>query len=181
MKAKISMLMDGELDDRELDAALAALARNDEACRAWRTYHLVRDALCGASVLGADFTAKVAARLAVEPTVLAPRSMAHSPARVRLMALSAAASVAAVALVGWLAFAPRPGSDAGSVATPIAQAPQVPAATAAKAQTPVRVPLPSSTDDYLLAHQGYSPRLTLQGVAPYIRTVSDEAIKSESR
>jgi len=176
MKAKISMLMDGELDDRELDAALAALARNDEACRAWRTYHLVRDALCGASVLGADFTAKVAARLAVEPTVLA-----HSPARVRLMALSAAASVAAVALVGWLAFAPRPGSDAGSVATPIAQAPQVPAATAAKAQAPVRVPLPSSTDDYLLAHQGYSPRLTLQGVAPYIRTVSDEAIKSESR
>ena len=180
MKAKISMLMDGELDDRELDDALAALARDDEARRAWRIYHLVRDALCGESAPGADFTDKVAARLAKEPTVLAPRRMAHGPARVRWMALSAAASVAAVALVGWLAFAPRPAPDAGSVAAPIAQAPQAPVA-AAKAEASVRVPLPSSTDDYLLAHQGYSPRLTLQGVAPYIRSVSDEAVKSESR
>jgi len=181
MKAKISMLMDGELDDRELNDALAALARDEEARRAWRTYHLVRDALCGESVLGADLATKVAARLASEPTVLAPRRMAHGPARMRWMALSAAASVAAVALVGWLALAPRSGPDAGSVAVPIAQAPKAPTMATAKAQATVRVPLPSSTDDYLLAHQGYSPRLTLQGVAPYIRTVSDEAVKSDAQ
>ena len=34
MKAKISMLMDGELGEREFDAALASLAREDEAQRA---------------------------------------------------------------------------------------------------------------------------------------------------
>ena len=181
MKTRISRLMDGELDDRELTDALAMLARDEEARRAWRTYHLVRDALCGVSVPGPDIAARVAARLAGEPTVLAPRRMAQGPSRVRWVALSAAASVAAVALVGWLAFAPRPGSEADAVVAPIAQAPQVPASPAAKAQPPVRVPLPSSTDDYLLAHQGYSPRLTLQGVAPYIRTVSDEAVKSEAR
>ena len=44
-----------------------------------------------------------------------------------------------------------------------------------------RVPLPNAADDYLLAHQGYSPRLTLQGVAPYIRTVSDEAVQSDTQ
>ena len=181
MKAKISMLMDGELDDREVDEALAALARDGEVRRAWRIYHLARDTLCGESVPGVDLTDKVAARLAKEPTVLAPRRTAHGPARVRWMALSAAASVAAVALVGWLAFAPRPGLDAGSVVAPVAQAPQSPVAATGKAEAPVRVPLPSSTDDYLLAHQGYSPRLTLQGVAPYIRSVSDEAVKSEPR
>ena len=65
----------------------------------------------------------------------------------------------------------------------MANAPQATAAPAAQAklQAPVRVPLPSATDDYLLAHQGYSPRLTLQGVAPYIRTVSDEAVKSDAQ
>ena len=29
--------------------------------------------------------------------------------------------------------------------------------------------------DYLLAHQGFSPRGSLQGMAPYARTVSDQA------
>jgi hypothetical protein len=39
------------------------------------------------------------------------------------------------------------------------------------------VPLPLATDDYLLAHQGYSPRNLLQGVAPYVRTVSGQALE----
>jgi hypothetical protein len=39
---------------------------------------------------------------------------------------------------------------------------------------PVIVPLPSATNDYLLAHQGFSPRASLQGMAPYVRTVSDQ-------
>ncbi|HUJ86363.1 MAG TPA: sigma-E factor negative regulatory protein, partial [Burkholderiales bacterium] len=63
MKAKISMLMDGELGEREVDDALVLLAREDEARRAWRTYHLVRDALHGEDVLAADLAAGVAARL----------------------------------------------------------------------------------------------------------------------
>lgn len=178
MKARISTMMDGELDEREFDVALAALAREDETRRAWRAYHLIRDGLRGDGALAMDLAAKVAARLAVEPTVLAPRRFAHDPIRTRWMALSAAASVAAVALVGWLAFAPQAGTERGSVTGPVASAIQAPAAPAPQVQAPVRVPLPSSTDDYLLAHQGYSPRLTLQGVAPYIRTVSDEAVKS---
>jgi hypothetical protein len=40
------------------------------------------------------------------------------------------------------------------------------------------VPLPSGTDDYLLAHQGFSPRVSLQGMAPYVRTVSEQARRS---
>ena len=35
--------------------------------------------------------------------------------------------------------------------------------------------LPKETNDYLLAHQSYSSRGSLQGVAPYVRTVSDTA------
>ena len=88
----------------------------------------------------------------------------------------------AVALVGWLAFAPRPAGDV-SVGGPVAQAPQEPVMVPVKEKEKAlqRVPLPNAADDYLLAHQGYSPRLTLQGVAPYIRTVSDEAVQSDTQ
>ena len=177
MKAKISMLMDDELDDGELAGVLAALSAPGEARTAWRTYHLIRDALRGDGALATDITAKTEARLALEPTVLAPQRERWSPARTRWIALSAAASVAAVVLVGWLALAPRPSGDA-VMGGPVAQAPRAPAVVPVKEKALQRVPLPSAADDYLLAHQGYSPRLTLQGVAPYIRTVSDEAVQS---
>jgi hypothetical protein len=39
----------------------------------------------------------------------------------------------------------------------------------------VFVPPPSAANDYLLAHQGFSPRVALQGMTAYIRTVSDPA------
>jgi len=114
-------------------------------------------------VLSEGFTARFSERLAAEATVLAPSSL---PGRtpVQRFALAAAASVAAVALVGWLAFAPQPEAP-----QPIAQAP----APAPVVQA-VNVPLPSAANDYLLAHQGFSPRVSLQGMAPYVRTVSDE-------
>ena len=69
-------------------------------------------------VLSEGFGARVAERLAAEPTVLAPRSRVpgfHGESR-KWFALSAAASVAAVALVGWLAFAPQqpPGCAGGA-------------------------------------------------------------------
>jgi hypothetical protein len=38
---------------------------------------------------------------------------------------------------------------------------------------PAAVPLPSATNDYLLAHQIFSPHGSLQGMAPYVRTVSE--------
>ena len=181
MKAKISVLMDGELDDDDLGEALAALSAPGEARAAWRTYHLIRDSLRGDGALTSNVAAKVCTRLALEPTVLAPRRAVHNPVRRRWIALSAAASVAAVTLVGWLAFTPHPGGNGVSVGVPVAQAPQKPGAVVATTKALQRVPLPSSADDYLLAHQGYSPRLTLQGVAPYIRTVSDEAVQSETQ
>ena len=74
-------------------------------------------------------------------------------------AFAAAASIAAVALVAWLAFAPQP-----QTAAPVAQA---------SSPGPAVVLLPHEANDYLLAHQGFSPRVTLQGMAPYVRTVAE--------
>jgi len=44
--------MDGELDEREAAATIAALANDREGRQAWRTYHLIGDAL--REILGAD-------------------------------------------------------------------------------------------------------------------------------
>lgn len=165
MKDRISALMDGELDDRDAGQAIDALARDLEGLETWRTYHLISDALRDTQLLSEGFAERVAAKLAQEPTVLAPNRLnegrrAEQPRRW----VAVAAGGAAVALVGWLGFAPQQ----STTVTPLAQAPK-----AAEPQ-PQLVPLPSGTNDYLLAHQGFSPRLSLGGMAPYVITVSEQ-------
>jgi len=145
MNERISALMDGELEDQAADELIPLLARERDALETWRVYHLISDALRENQPLP---------RAPVVP--LQPR---------RRIALPIAASLAAVTLVGWLAFSPpqEPAAPQAAVAEAPANAPVL------------RVPLPSATSDYLLAHQGFSPRVSLQGMAPYVRTVSDQA------
>lgn len=173
MKSQISALMDGELDAHELHEPLAALRDDEGARESWRTYHLISDALQGRALLSADCLHRVVARLAQEPILVAPHPGAvRPPERVRWFVPSAlAAGVAAVALVGWLAFAPQQGAGPGP--TPLAQAPAAPKIEAAKA--PASVPLTTASRDYLLAHQAFSSRNSLLGLAPYVRSVSDDA------
>ncbi len=56
----------------------------------------------------------------------------------------------------------------------LAKAPQ-PGLPVKEAALTVQVAPPAAANDYLYAHQGYSPRNSLQGVAPYVRMVSGEA------
>lgn len=169
-------MMDGELDAREFGESLSALAADGGARESWRTYHLIGDALRGDTALVAGCARRVSQRLAREPALLAPLPGAvRAPERSRWFVPSAlAASVAAVAFVGWFALAPQR-APAPAVA-PVAQAPK-PAAQVARAAEPPRVPLTSAAQDYIMAHQAYSPRTSLQGVAPYVRSVSDEAVQ----
>jgi len=170
MKSRISALMDGEIERDEAPGALAALQAEGDALEAWRTYHLISDALRETRVLSQDFAKRVAQRLAEEPTVVAPVRLAREaqPQRAHWAALSAAASIAAVALVGWLAFGPQQGAGPAPQLAQTAQ-PSAPPKAAAS------VPPPEAANDYLLAHQGYSPRNSLQGMAPYVRLVSGGA------
>jgi sigma-E factor negative regulatory protein RseA len=165
MKERLSELMDGELDDKSAARVIEALRNDREAVQAWRAYQLIGDALRESRLLSADFSARFSARLAAEPTVLAPRALQREPRR-WYVGSAVAASVAAVAFVGWMAFAPQPGVQPAPVA-----AVQPPPAD----PKPNLVPLPTQANDYLLAHQVFSPRVSLQGMAPYVRTVSEPA------
>jgi sigma-E factor negative regulatory protein RseA len=170
MKEKLSALMDGELDDKSAAKVIQALGADHEAVRTWRTYQLISDAMRESGLLSANFAQRLSTRLAAEPAVLAPRApQAESRTHSRTwFALSAAASVAAVALVGWMALAPRPQPPTPAPA-PVAQVQPAP--------KPDIVPLPSAANDYLLAHQRFSPRIYLQGMAPYARTVAEQAVE----
>ncbi|MEO8203831.1 MAG: sigma-E factor negative regulatory protein [Betaproteobacteria bacterium] len=167
MKAKISALMDGELEEPELGQSLRALRDGGEALETWRRYHLISDAMRDTQVLSSGFSARFAERLALEPTVLAPAS-APQPERKNhaWVAYSAAAGLAAVALVGSLTFQFFGPGDQQAATAPRPQLATTVSAT---------VPMPGAVNDYLFAHQNYSSRGTLQGVAPYVRTVSDPA------
>jgi len=168
---KVSALMDGEIEGGDADFVIDRVIKNEEARTSWDTYHLISDAFRNEYLLSRNFAASVAARLATEPTILAPRPRRDFLSRLRTHALSAAASLAAVAIVGWLALGNNPFSPEPSSVS-IATAPQPPQTTVtAGALRPVA--LDGSVRAYLFAHQEYSPTTQIQGVAPYVRTVSE--------
>jgi sigma-E factor negative regulatory protein RseA len=166
MNEEISALMDGELSEQELNRLLQALPHKPELRRTWDEYHELGDALRGCTAAAPGFGDRFAARLAAEPTILAPQ-LAPRRAAIGGPWLAAAAVAAGVAFVGWVAW------PTATPETPIAVAP---ARTVIAAQ-PAAVPLHGSLRDYLLAHQAYSPAGGMQGVVPYARTVAsaDEA------
>ena len=163
---KISQWMDGELSGHETREQFTRVKQDAELHHCWKLFHLIGDVMRGERALSPDFEQRVAARLAGEPAVLAPRRRVAS--RFATYALSAAASVSAVALVAWIAFfnnplAPQPD---------LAQAPTTPPPAAAPSEQLASVPSDGKMNEYLIAHQEFSPSNEIQGLAPYIRGVS---------
>jgi sigma-E factor negative regulatory protein RseA len=165
--------MDGEAGEFSAHGSRGLELGDPQAREAWHTYHLIGDLLRGLPPTAPDFSARVSRALAGEPTVLAPRKILSGGASsARWAVLSAAAGIAGVAWVSWMTFAPTaPGRL--QVTAKLEAARRAPVAASHGAES-ARVPPPRAAE-YLLAHQPYSPRLTLQGMAPYVRTVSDSA------
>ena len=167
---KISALMDGELDDRQAQQEFTRFRQNGDLRHKWDTFHLIGDALRGERLLLTDVTRRLSEQLAQEPTVLSPH---RGPVRKSTAyVLSAAASLAAVTLVGWVAlstYAPSNVPDEVAITPPTIV---LPAPIPAPAPQVASVPDEGKMREYLLAHQGFSPSTAMQGVAPYIRSVS---------
>ena len=164
MKEKLSAMIDGELES-EVQAHLGKLKVDPELRTAWDVYHLIGDCLRGHA--GAEIAPRVIARLRDEPTVLAPPRERSGARRIGWYGMYAAASAAAVAVVAWTAF---PGWHEGSQLGGSNVATQ----EAAPAE-PLTVSLPASeVEAYLLAHQPYSHVSAMQGVTPFVRSVSEE-------
>ena len=163
---RISAFMDGEAARSETQQAMARLKDDDDHRETWHTFHLIGDMMRGDPVLSDDFMARFRARMAQEPTQLAPRVTWRKSTQI---ALSAAASLSAVAIVLALVLSDNPLRPQAQVAV----APQPAAAVVAQASRPAPAANQRKVNEYLMAHQEYSPSTAFQGVAPYVRTVSE--------
>ena len=135
--------------------------RDADSMTTWVCYHVIGDALRGSSAIMPGFAAGFATRLAAEPTVLSPPRRGPAPAAV---AWAAAATVAAISVVGWVAMNMLPAAD-GTLPAALVSAKQ--AATVRAADT-----RPAVDNEYLLVHQEYSPTTAIQGARPYLRAVA---------
>jgi len=163
---RISAFIDGETSPTEARDVMGRLKGSDDCCETWRTFHLIGDVMRGDPPLREDFVARFSERLAHEPSVLAPRMIWRKAAN---YALSAAASIAAVAVVLTLVLTDNPLKPQ----VQLAAAPKAESASeVAVAPRPVAAAHQGRVNEYLMAHQEYSPSTVLQGVAPYVRTVA---------
>lgn len=158
MKQEISALMDSELFEDDAAAVLDQLKRDTAMRKNWAAYHLIGDVLRQPDHIHSDLSAKVRERMRDEPVVLAPRGYAVKQ-KLRTFALSAVASLSAVGVVAWMSLQISPEI-----------APQL--AMQQAAVQPAAMQIQPKSDEYLMAHQEFSPSMDVNGGASYIRTVS---------
>ena len=152
---------------------MSAMARDEDLRRTWDSYNLIGDALRRSPVLDRRLTPRVMERLEREPLVTAPRTRyGEHPIRATL---AVAATAAGVALVAWVALAPLGAPQAPTLAqAPTKAPPGAPPRVNARGSIAGAAP-GSRLQEYMVAHQTYSPANRILGGTAYVRTVSAAA------
>ncbi|MCB1774267.1 MAG: sigma-E factor negative regulatory protein [Gammaproteobacteria bacterium] len=188
---QLSVLLDGELGPAQTDQLAQRLATADrEVLDTFGRYRLIGDSIRGeADIVAVDVAERVRARLAEEPTVLAPKR--RIPAWMRPAAgVAIAASVAATAIFVAPQLAQvQPGAGEGAVRQ-LAGAPVPAMAPTLVASQPVTKPTPQAgrsvagnwralNDDVqqrlnrlVIEHQEFGGRSGINGPVPHIGLVS---------
>ena len=161
MNEEISRLMDGDLEDDAAFERVVGGMKQPGAMATWVCYHAIGDSLRGECTVSSRVSRRLAIALASEPTVLAPQRRVERPAA---WAWAAAATVAAVAVVGWTAVSM---TDAPTSAVALAREAASVRPDALRAQV-----IPA---DYIYAHRETSPGIPIQVVSPLQRAVVNEA------
>lgn len=166
MKTDISALLDDELDDSEASRVIDSLRHDKELQEAWNTYHLIGDALRHSPEYSPNIAHRVLAKLEEEPVVFVPAAR-KKPAPMRF-AMPLAAAVMGMAAVGWVALSLN--------ATEPTELELAVKKTRPANEMDIQIAEKSPSGglkEYLVAHQAHSPGGGIQGVASYVRTVSE--------
>ncbi len=156
LKQQLSALMDGEVDLDANPHLVKTALQSDELTHSWATYHLIGDILRGDRALKRDVAALTMQHLKNEPVVLAPKRRISQWINPQY-ATSMAASVAAVAFVGWAVWQAQ---GLGSQ-QPVMQASATPSPT--PQQIAAKNTPPAETfDRYMLAHHEYASGNAMQ-------------------
>lgn len=190
---QISALADGEVAEDQFDSVLAAL-KTPEGRETWKQYHEIGDVLRSddmAISMSSDFTSRLMARLDNEPTVVAPIVIESTPADTKQATSKApvlglgkkrfALSGIAAAAVAALAFVAVPQVMVATKGGPAIEGNGVIAAATTEPKT-IAASNPEATagdgdilrnadvDEYLLAHQRFSP--SVYSAAQYARSAT---------
>ena len=177
VRERISVFADGDTSDQQLEIALAELC-SAEAKATWGVYHQIGDLLRSndmAMPLSAGFSASMAARLAAEPALLAPvfpvQARKSGLRRIALPGVLAAAA-AAVAFVGTpqLMVALNGSPVAGPAIAVMSDSGVARTALNANAVRAGAVLRDQGIDDYVMAHQRFSP--SVYSSAQYARSAT---------
>lgn len=167
MKQEISTLMDGELSEDDALKVFDRLKHDPSMRKHWAAYHLVGDALRQPEHIHSDLSARIRERLRDEPIIMVPRRRAIAQ-KVRTVALSLAASLSAIGVVAWMTLQVSPEIAPGLVAQRVAL-------------RPADLQIPRNSDNYLMAHEEFSPSSDMNAGTLYIRNVSYGAGEDASR
>lgn len=187
----VSALMDGELEAGERARALELLARDPALAESWRRWQLVRSTLKHEAGDTVDLSARIAARIADEPAILAPAALPRpAPAAWRRSRVLAGGALAACLTLGFGLFiwnsaeAPAEAADFHAI---YATAPQVTVVGEAVAvSTPATQAAPALNDDqresaYIVAHAEYSHHGLQTGLRNFTRVaMADETLVADN-
>ncbi len=175
-REQISAFADNELSDGHLDITLAAL-RQQDGREAWSLYHQIGDALRSDDLntqLSADFTARMFAHLDAEPTIMVATQQHAGMTQVSIkrfampgMAAAAVAVVAFLTVPQMMTQQHAPALEAASASIVMAAATPETITVASNEGEVLRDP---RIDEYLLAHQRFSP--SVYSTAQYARSAT---------
>ncbi|AGA90591.1 negative regulator of sigma E activity [Thioflavicoccus mobilis 8321] len=183
----LSALIDGELGVTSLPSLMDALERDPELAGCWERYHLISAALHGETISREirDVAPAVAARLANEPTVLAPAAISRRATPIQLApaagaALAATAAFLAVFAVPTFVDFNRPANDAAmpAVASNVPSPQTQPEFMLSDYGSRWHISQPdveNKLDRLLVTHQEYAPASGMKGLLPYATFVGYEA------
>jgi sigma-E factor negative regulatory protein RseA len=190
-RERISALADGQLGDAELAQTMDWVASSEEARLTWLAYHVMGDALRSSDLADCsgdrDFVLRLRERLvrvdaggelaSVASVAADPAVRSANDAAQRWKWLAVAASVVAVAVLGWHvgSVGTEPSTRLAGLPTAAqpAQAGDVVANAAANAEPPVMLRDPR-LDELLAAHRQFGGTSALQMASGFLRNATFE-------